>query len=249
MSGHNKWSKIKRKKGASDAKRSKVFSKIIKEITVAVREGNSADPNFNPRLRVAIANAKGVNMPKDNVDRAIKKAADADGAQLMEMNFEGYAPGGIALFVECTSDNQNRTVSNIRSYFNKNGGSLATNGSVEFLFDRKGIFTIPQGDLDEDDFTLELIDSGAEDVELDEGEFIISTAFEDFGNMQKYLEEKGLEATSTELQRIPKNPISVSIETAQRVMKIIEIFEDDDDVQAVYHNMDMTDEIIEALAN
>jgi len=249
MSGHNKWSKIKRKKGASDAKRSKVFSKIIKEITVAVREGNSADPNFNPRLRVAIANAKGVNMPKDNVDRAIKKAADADGAQLMEMNFEGYAPGGIALFVECTSDNQNRTVSNIRSYFNKNGGSLATNGSVEFLFDRKGIFTIPQGDLDEDDFTLELIDSGAEDVELDEGEFIISTAFEDFGNMQKYLEEKGLEATSTELQRIPKNPISVSIETAQRVMKIIEIFEDDDDVEAVYHNMDMTDEIIEALAN
>ncbi len=247
MSGHNKWSKIKRKKGASDAKRSKVFSKIIKEITVAVREGNSADPNFNPRLRVAIANAKGVNMPKDNVDRAIKKAADADGAQLMEMNFEGYAPGGIALFVECTSDNQNRTVSNIRSYFNKNGGNLATNGSVEFLFDRKGIFTIPQGDLDEDEFTLELIDSGAEDVELDEGEFTITTAFEDFGNMQKYLEEKGLEATSTELQRIPKNPIAVSIESAQRVMKIIEIFEDDEDVQAVYHNMDMTDEIIEAL--
>ena len=137
MSGHSKWSKIKRKKGVSDVKRSKVFSKIIKEITVAVREGSSNDPNFNPRLRVAIANAKGVNMPKDNVDRAIKKASDADAAQLMEMNFEGYAPGGIALFVECTTDNLNRTVSDIRSHFNKNGGNLATNGSVEFLFDRK----------------------------------------------------------------------------------------------------------------
>ncbi len=248
MSGHNKWSKIKRKKGAEDAKRSKIFSKIIKEITVAVREGGSPDPDFNPRLRAAIANAKGVNMPKDNVERAIKKASESGGAQFLELTYEGYAPGGIALFVECTTDNQNRTVSNVRSYFNKHGGNLATSGSVDFLFDRKGIFVVPQGELDEDEFTLELIDAGAEDVELEDGEFTITCSFEDFGNMQKFLEEKQVEVSSAGLQRIPKNTVSVDLDTARKVLRLIDVLEDDDDVQAVYHNMELTDEIIAELA-
>ena len=247
MSGHSKWSTIKRKKGAADAKRSKIFSKIVKEITVAVKEGGNADPEFNPRLRVAIANAKGANMPKDNVEKAIKKGSES-GDDYTELTYEGYAPGGVALFVECTTDNLNRTVSNVRSYFNKNGGNLATNGSVDFLFDRKGVFVVEQGELDEDELTLELIDAGAEEVELEEGEFTITTALEDFGNMQKKLEEMSLEAKSASLQRIATAPNAVDAETAKKAMKLIDILEDDDDVNAVFHNMELTDEIMAALS-
>ncbi|MBL4655529.1 MAG: YebC/PmpR family DNA-binding transcriptional regulator, partial [Bacteroidia bacterium] len=165
MSGHSKWSTIKRKKGANDAKRSKIFSKIIKEITVAVTEGGT-DPDANPRLRVAIVNAKGQNLPKDNIQKAINKGSDKDGANFSELSYEGYTAGGVAVFVECTTDNQNRTISNIRSYFTKYNGNLATNGSVEYLFSRKGVFNIPIGELDEEDFTLDMIDAGSEDVEL-----------------------------------------------------------------------------------
>ncbi|HDQ16046.1 MAG TPA: YebC/PmpR family DNA-binding transcriptional regulator, partial [Bacteroidetes bacterium] len=164
MSGHSKWSTIKRKKGALDAKRSKEFSRVIKEITVAVKEGG-ADPEANPRLRTAIANAKGVNMPKDNVQRAINKAGDKDAANFQEVSFEAYAPHGIAVFIECTTDNNQRTVSNVRSYFNKFNCSLAKNGSLSFIFDRKGVFTIAQGDIDRDELEMELIDAGAEDIE------------------------------------------------------------------------------------
>lgn len=246
MSGHSKWSKIKRKKGANDAKRSKVFSKVIKEITVAVKEGGSNDPDFNPRLRTAIQNAKGVNLPKENIERAIKKGSESD-ADYLEVTYEGYAPGGVALFVECTTDNMNRIVSNIRSYFNKNGGNLATNGSVDFLFDRKGIFVIPQGEWDEDELTLELIEGGAEDVELDEGEFTVTTDFADFGNMQKKLDELNIEPTSASLQRIPVSTTEVDLETAKKALRLVELIEDDDDVQAVYHNMELTDEILAAM--
>lgn len=244
MAGHNKWSKIKRKKGAEDAKRSKIFSRIIKEISVAVREGGSAEPDFNPRLRLALQNAKGANMPKDNIDRAIKKASEGGGAAYIEPTFEGYAPGGVAVFVECATDNQNRTVSAVRSYFNKGGGSFATKGSVDFLFDRKGIFIVPENELNEDEFMLHMIDAGAEDVELDEGEFTITVAFDDFGNMQKKLDELGLEATSAELQRIPKTTTEVDPETAKKALRLIEQIEEDDDVQAVYHNLELTDELM-----
>ena len=164
MSGHSKWSTIKRKKAATDAKRSKAFSKVLKEIAVAVKEGGGTDPESNPRLRTAITNAKGVNLPKENLERAIKKAGDKDSASLSESTYEGYAQNGIAVFLECTTDNINRTVSNVRSIFTKHGGTLGTNGSLEFIFDRKGVFTIPAMGLDEDDFTLEVIDGGAEDV-------------------------------------------------------------------------------------
>ena len=247
MSGHSKWSKIKRKKGAADAKRSKMFSKIIKEITVAVKEGGE-DPDANPRLRLAISNAKGVSMPKDNIERAISKGKDKDTASFTEPTFEGYLPNGIAAFVECTTDNNQRTVSNIRAIFNKSGGSLGTNGSLSFMFDRKGVFVVPVGDLDQDEFEMELIDAGAEDLELeDNGFFHITTSLEDFGAMAKKLEELNVEPELAELQRIPTDTKELSTEDGLKIMRVIDLFEDDDDVQNVFHNMEMTDELMEAM--
>jgi len=246
MAGHSKWSTIKRKKGALDAKRGKIFSRIIKEISIAIKEGGSPDPDANPRLRLAIANAKGVNMPKDNISRAIKKAADKDSENYQEVTYEGYAPGGIALFVETTTDNINRTVSNVRAIFNKYRGSLGTNGSLEFIFDRKGVFTVPTSAIegrDMDEFEMELIDGGAEDVEKEDDFISIYTSFEDFGNLQKKLEELGIEAESQELERIPKTTKTLNLEEAKKVLNIIEKFEEDDDVVAVFHDMEMTDEL------
>jgi YebC/PmpR family DNA-binding regulatory protein len=245
MSGHSKWSTIKRKKGAADAKRSKMFSRVSKEIQLAARDGGP-DPDMNPALRVAIANAKGYNMPKDNIDRAISRASkEADALQ--EATFEGYAPHGIAVFVECLTDNNNRTVSNIRAIFTKRGGSLGTNGSVAFMFDRKGVITVPRGELDPEEFELEIIDAGVEDVEIEGDAFIITAALEDFGAVQKKLEELGLEPENAELQRIPHETKQLEQEDALKVLKIIEEFEDDDDVQNVYHNLELTDSLVEAI--
>ena len=246
MSGHNKWSTIKRKKGALDAKRSKIFSKIIKEITVAVKE-SGADPDGNPRLRLAIANAKGASMPKDNIQRAISKGSDKDSASYTEATYEGYANGGIAIFIEATTDNTQRTISNVRSYFNKYGGTLGTNGSLSFIFDRKGIFTVPQGTIDRDEFEMAVIDAGAEDIQLEEDFFVITTAMEDFGAMMKKLEEMKIEPESAKLQRIPKDTTKLDLESSKKVMRLIEYFEEDDDIQAVYHNMEITDELMESM--
>ena len=246
MSGHSKWSTIKRKKGALDAKRSKIFSKIIKEITVAVKDGG-ADPDANPRLRMAISNAKGVSMPKDNIERAINKGKDKDAAAFSEPTFEGYLPNGIAAFIECTTDNNQRTVANIRAIFNKFGGSLGTNGSLSFMFDRKGIFVVPVGDLDHDEFEMELIDAGAEDIEIVDGIFHITTTLEDFGVMAKKLEELNIEPESAELQRIPTDTKILSNEDALKILKGIDIFEEDDDVQNVFHNLEITDELMEVI--
>ncbi len=243
MSGHNKWSTIKRKKGAQDAKRSKIFSKIIKEIQIAVREGGP-DPEGNPRLRLAIANAKGSSMPKDNIERAINKGSDKDSTSFQEVTYEGYLPHGIAVYIECTTDNTQRTVANIRSVFNKYNGNLGTNGSLSFLFDRKGIFTIPKNDLDEEEFELEIIDAGAEDIEYDDGFFTVTTSMEDFGKMQKKLEEMDVEAENAQLQRIPKDSVTLEPDEAQKILRIIETFEEDDDVQNVYHNLEITDEML-----
>ncbi len=246
MSGHNKWSTIKHKKGAADAKRSKIFSKIVKEIQIAVKEGGY-DPDANPRLRLAISNAKGASMPKDNIERAINKGKDKDASSFSEVNYEGYLPNGIAVFVECTTDNLQRTVSNVRSIFNKYSGSLGKNGSLSFLFNRKGIFTIPKGELDSDDFELEMIDAGAEDIELNDDFFIVTTSMEDFGNMQKKLEEMNIEPENSLLERIPHETITLDIEHSKKIMNVIEIFEDDDDVQNVFHNLEITDELIEEM--
>lgn len=248
MSGHSKWSTIKRKKGALDAKRGKIFTRIIKEINIAIKEGGSSDPDANPRLRLAIANAKGANMPKDNISRAIKKAEDKGGENYEEVSYEGYGPAGIALFVEATTDNLKRTVSNVRAIFSKYDGSLGTNGSLEFIFDRKGVFTVPLTVLDQwemDEFEMELIDGGAEEVEKDEELITIYTSFEDFGNMQKKLEELEVEAESQELQRIPKSTQQISTSDGQRILTLIEKFEEDDDVTNVFHNMEITDELMQ----
>ncbi len=247
MSGHSKWSTIKRKKGAADAKRSKVFSRIVKEIQVAVKEGG-ADIESNPRLRMAVQNAKGANMPKDNVSRAINKAA-SDDKNFQEVTFEGYGPGGVAVFVECLTDNNNRTVGIIRSIFSKKGGNLGTNGSLSFLFERKGVFTVPKGNIDPDEFELEIIDAGAEDIEDENDVFIITTALEDFGNVQKKLDELGIEAENAELQRIPNDTKTLDKETAVKFLRMVESFEDEDDVQNVYHNLEMTEELMAVLEN
>ncbi len=243
MSGHSKWSTIKRKKGALDAKRSKVFSKIIKDITVAVKEGGD-DIDSNPRLRLAISNAKGASMPKDTMQRAINKGSDKNAASFTETTYEGYLAHGIAVFIECTTDNLQRTVSNIRAIFNKYSGNLGTNGSLSFLFDRKGIFTIPKGELDQDEFEMEMIDGGAEDIVFEDGFFTVTTAMEDFGSMMKKLEELNIEPENAELQRIPHETITLDLESAQKIMKVIDIFEEDDDVQNVFHNLELTDEMI-----
>ncbi|MFZ4414353.1 MAG: YebC/PmpR family DNA-binding transcriptional regulator [Bacteroidales bacterium] len=246
MSGHSKWSTIKRKKGALDSKRSKAFSKIIKEISVAVKEGGP-DPDSNPRLRLSIANAKGVNMPKENLQRAINKASDKDSASFVETTYECYAPHGIAIFIECTTDNLQRTVSNIRSYFNKYNGTLGTNGSLLFLFDRKGIFTFPQASLNLDEVELDLIDAGAEDISLEDEYYTVTTALEDFGAMVKKLEELKIVAESAELQRIPKTTEKLDVDAAKKVLKLLDVIEDDDDVINVFHNMELSDELMAEL--
>jgi YebC/PmpR family DNA-binding regulatory protein len=247
MSGHNKWSTIKRKKGAADAKRSKIFSKIIKEITVAVKESGS-DPEGNPRLRLAIANAKGASMPKDNIERAINKGKEKDSAAFTEQTFEGYLPNGVAVYVECTTDNQQRTISAVRSVFNKYGGNLGTSGSLSFLFERKGIFEIPKkDDLDMEEFELEVIDAGAEEIEIEEDMITITTSMEEFGRMQKKLEELGIEAENAELQRIPHETVKLEPDDSKKILKVIDVFEDDDDVQKVFHNLEVSDEMMEEM--
>ena len=245
MSGHSKWSTIKRKKGAIDAKKGKIFSRVVKEISIAVKE-SGPDPEANPRLRLAIQNAKGANMPKDNVERAINKA-DKEGADLQEVTFEGYAPNGVAVFIECLTDNNQRTVSLVRSVFNKRGGNMGTNGSLSFIFDRKGVFTVKKNDLDPDEFQLEIIDAGIEDCEVEDEVFIITTALEDFGSMQKKLDEMGVEIENAELQRIPNNTKELPAAEAKKVLKMIEDFEELDDVQNVYHNLELTSEVMAAI--
>ncbi len=246
MSGHSKWSTIKRKKGAADQKRSKIFSRIIKEISVAVKEGG-ADPDGNPRLRMALNNARGANMPKDNIQRALSKAKDTEA--LNEITYEGYAPNGIAIFIECMTDNPQRTLGNVRSIFNKRGGSLGTNGSVAFMFDRKGIIRIPKGSFDADELQLEIIDSGVEDFEEQDDVFVVTTPLEGFAPVQKRIEELGIEIENAELQRVPVETKILDAESGVKVLKIVELIEDDDDVQNVFHNLEITDEIIEKMDN
>ena len=247
MSGHSKWSKIKRKKGALDAKRSNIFSRLSKEITVAVKEGGISDPSMNAQLRIAVLNAKGQNMPKENIDRAISKG-EKDGNDLAEIFLEGYGVGRVAVFVECLSDNNNRTVADIRHIITKRGGTLATKGSLNFIFDRKGVFTIPvKVGADMEELELEFIEAGAEDVEIDEDMIIVTTALEDYGKFNKKLEELGIIPKEVELQRIPKVDKRLAVEEAKVVMRMIEELEDNEDVQKVFHNLEMTEELEQAL--
>lgn len=249
MAGHSKWANIKHRKAAQDAKRAKVWTRLIKELTIASRDGGPV-PDANPSLRLAIQNAKGANMPKDTMERAIKKGAGGEGQNLQEVTYEGYAPNGIAIFIEATTDNLNRTVANVRSIFNKYNGSLGTNGSLSFIFNQKGVFQIEKEKItntDIEELEMELIDGGAEELEIFEGFIEVKTSFEDFGLMQQKLEDLQIEPKSSELQRIPNNQSALDVESAKKVLSIIEKFEEDDDVNNVYHNLELTEELLTEL--
>jgi len=245
MSGHSKWSTIKRKKGAADAKRGKLFTKLIKEITIAAREGGG-DPNSNPRLRLAVDNAKAANMPADNIERAIKKATgELEGVTYHELTYEGYGPGGVAIMVEAATDNKNRTVAEVRHLFSKYGGSLGENGSVAYMFDRKGIITMPVQGKTEDEIMDIVLEAGAEDLQTEDDFFEVQTDLENFEPVRKALVAAGLNLENASLQWIAKNMIEVKGDTAEKVLKLIDALEDSDDVQNVYSNADFDEDMIQ----
>ncbi|WP_290660309.1 YebC/PmpR family DNA-binding transcriptional regulator [Ignavibacterium sp.] len=239
MSGHSKWATIKRKKAALDAKKGKIFTKLIKEITIAARQGGG-DPAGNPRLRLAIDNAKAENMPAENIERAIKKATgELEGVTYHELTYEGYGPAGVAMLVEVATDNKNRTVAEVRHIFSKHGGSLGETGSVAWMFERKGVITIPKQNKSEDDILSIVLDAGAEDLQTEEEFYEITTTVENFESVRKALQENNLKVDNASLQWIAKNTIEVKGEDAEKVMKLIEALEDCDDVQNVYSNADI----------
>ncbi|MFH0992341.1 MAG: YebC/PmpR family DNA-binding transcriptional regulator [bacterium] len=229
--------KRKHKMFARFARMSKAFNRIGREIEIAVKSG-TVDPKLNPRLRIAIQNAKSVNMPKDRIDAAIKRASSKDTAGYQEIVYEGYAPHGIAVLVECASDNPTRTVANIRHHFSKHGGILGASGSIAFMFEHKGIFKIHAAKISSiDDFELEMIDHGLEDLVHSDEDLYIYTSFHDYGKMQKALEEQGIEVISSELQYLPTSTKELNEEQAKEVHALLEILEEDDDVLSVFHSL------------
>jgi YebC/PmpR family DNA-binding regulatory protein len=249
MSGHSKWSTIKRQKGAADAKRGAVFTKLSREIILAAKQGGG-DPSMNFKLRLAVQRAKAANMPNDNIDRAIAKAtgAGADGEQLDEMTYEGYGPGGTAILVAVLTDNKNRTVSEVRHQFSRAGGNLGENGSVAWQFDAKGLITVPVNGSDPDEIALQAIDAGAEDVAV-AGEMIeVQTEPSDLEAVRKALESNGLEIENADFAMVPKVTVDLDEKTAHQALKLLDALEDLEDVQRVYSNANFTDEIIESYA-
>ena len=246
MAGHSKWANIQHRKGRQDAARSKLFSKLSKEITVAARMGDP-DPDKNPRLRLAVKEAKANSMPKDNIDRAIKKAQGGEGENYDEVRYEGYGPNGIAIIVEALTDNRNRTASNIRSTFSKRGGNLGETGSVAFMFDRKGQIVYPAAAGDEDKVMEAAIEAGAEDVESDAEGHVIWTADGDLAEVAAALEAALGEAEHVKLVWRPQTTTEVELEAAQGLMRLIEALEDDDDVQSVTANFEISDEVMAQL--
>ena len=240
MSGHSKWATIKRKKAALDSKRGKIFTKLIKEITIAARAGG--DPAGNPRLRLAVDNAKAQNMPMDNIERAIKKATgELEGVTYHELTYEGYGPAGVAVLVEVATDNKNRTVAEVRHLFSKNGGAMGETGSVAWMFDRKGIITLPATGKKEDDVMEVVLEAGADDLTTQDEYFEVQTAIENFEPVRRTLVDKNFAVENASLQWIAKNMIEVKGEDAEKVMKMIEALEDLDDVQNVYSNADIVE--------
>jgi len=247
MAGHSKWANIKHKKAKEDAKRSKAFTKHIREITVAARVGGG-DPDANPRLSLAIENAKKVNLPKDNIERAIKKGTgelDDGSGNYEEVTYEGYGPGGIAFFIEATSNNLNRTVGEIRHIFTKHGGNLGTDGSVAYMFEQKGSIKITDSELDDDELWLIAIEAGAEEVFNEEDYIEIITARESLFDVSKNLENEGIEVESASLIRIPAVEVAADPDTARTNLKMMDMFDDNDDVSEIFTNMKMDDETLE----
>jgi YebC/PmpR family DNA-binding regulatory protein len=249
VSGHSKWSTIKRKKGANDAKRGKIFTKLIKEITIAARMGGG-DAEGNPRLRSAVTAAKGENMPKENIDRAIKKGTgDLDGAIYEEILYEGYGPGGVAVLVETMTDNKNRTVADIRHFFAKSGGNLGESGCVGYMFDKKGTVSVDKEGVTEEQLMDLALEAGAEDVVEEEDSFQIVTAPEAFNDVVDRLEKSKVKFNEATLSMVPKNSIEVTEEkTARSLLRLLENLEDHDDVQKVHANFDIADDLMDLLS-
>lgn len=249
MSGHSKWANIKHRKGAADAKRGKIFTRLIKEITVAARMGGG-DIEGNPRLRAAVTTAKTVNMPKDNIARAIKKGTgELEGEIYDEILYEGYGPGGVAVLVECMTDNRNRTVADIRHYFAKNNGNLGEFGCVGWMFDKKGVIVVDKGTISEEQLMDVALEAGADDVVEEESEFQVLTAPENFDAVRDALETAGIAMSSAEVSRVPQNTVEVTDENvAKSLMKLLESLEDHDDVQNVHANFDIDDSLMESLS-
>ncbi len=248
MAGHNKWSKIKRQKAVTDARKSKAWARITREIMIAAREGG-AEVGMNARLALAVDRAKSENMPKDNIERAIKRGTgEIEGEDYVEMTYEGYGPGGVAIFVEALTDNTNRTVADLRHLFSKAGGSLGQSGSVGFLFDRKGIIEIDAGAQDEMTLFELVVDAGAEDLSRDEESFIVTTTVDDFGPVHAALKEHGVALIEVGLQRIPTTTVVLEPAEARRVAALIEKLEDHQDIQAVYTTLELDEATLEAIA-
>jgi len=246
MAGHSKWANIRHKKAKEDSKRAKIFTKHIREITIAAREGGG-DPDANPRLSLAVENAKAVNLPKDNIERAIKKGIGEldDGSGIYEeTTYEGYGPGGIAFFIEVTTNNYNRTVGEIRHIFTRHGGNLGTDGSVGYMFEQKGVIQIPSGGLNEEEFMMDAIEAGAEDVTNEGNYFEITTAREHLIEVRNHLENNGYKIESAELIRIPVTEVKVEESTALTNLRMMEMFEDNDDVSNVFTNLKMDEETL-----
>ncbi len=245
MSGHSKWSSIKHKKGATDAKRGKVFTRLIKEITVAARMGGGGDPASNPRLRTAIQAAKNENMPKDNIERAIKKGTgELEGVNYEESIYEGYGPGGAAVFIESLTDNKNRAVADIRYIFSKNGGNLGENGCVAWMFDKKGYINIEKKSVNEEKIMEIAIDAGAEDIREEENNIEIITSLEDFESVKEAIDDASIPYLDAEITMLPQTAAYLEGKEAEQMIRLMEALEDCDDVQKVYTNADIPDELV-----
>lgn len=246
MAGHNKWSSIKHKKGAADAKRGKLFTKLGKEIVIAARQGGG-DMEINPRLRTAVLTARSNNMPKDNIERAIKRGTgEIEGAVYEEITYEGYGQGGVAILIDCTTDNKNRTVAEVRHALSKYGGTMAESGSVAWNFEQKGFFMIPAEGKDEDEFMMEALEAGAEDVKLEDDFFEIYTAPSDFHTVMNSFEEAGYEPKESDLIKVPKTTVKAD-DVAEKLVKLLAVLDDLDDTQKVWANFDISDEVMEKI--
>jgi YebC/PmpR family DNA-binding regulatory protein len=248
MSGHSKWSTIKRKKGKADAERGKIFTKLIKELTVSARDGGG-DPEGNPRLRAAVQAAKAANMPASNIERAIKKGTgELPGVTYESVNYEGYGPGGVAVLVEVLTDNRNRSVSEIRNIFTRHGGNLGEAGCVGWMFEKKGLIQVDKGAVDEEELMMTVLDAGASDMTLEEGYFEIVTPFNRFEAVKQTLDQKKIPYGQAELTMIPQTNIKLTGKDAEQMLRLMESLEDHDDVQKVYANFDIATEIMEKMS-
>jgi YebC/PmpR family DNA-binding regulatory protein len=247
MAGHSKWANIKFRKERQDAKKGKIFTRLIKEITIAARIGG-ADPDANPRLRKAVQEAKTANMPMKNIDNAIKKGTgELPGVVFEEVTYEGYGPAGVALYVFCTTDNKNRSVGEIRHIFSKHGGNLGENGCVSWMFDRKGLIRVASGNYDEEELMLQAIEAGADDFKVEDEFYEIYTPFEELDSVQIKLEEAGITVESSEITYIPQNTIRLEERYAEQMLKLMGALEDNDDVENVFANFDIDEKIMEEL--